>query len=248
MLLVIGIAGLFVGISLVVVSAEVRSRSEVSSARRADAQGRQVKVLLDAMSVMPPGYLSKDYAKQVLNDAMQGADIMMRAQTPAFVDRGRLYKKQATARLKEIESQQAGSLTLLIATKNQVEVVREAIKVLHAYSSRILQKNPGAYRDSDTLFMMLEFGRVRIVSDYYNSLAQGYLKAQQDYRARLAFNRSAEIIEPWKEKLEIADKLYRNRASQAERLADAQPQKTGADKNWESWEEASNWQKKPQYD
>ena len=233
----------------VIVVVDVCKRSEVNVARRADRSGRRAQNLLQAVGVMPRGYLPKGGLVQLLGEVSRCADVMIKTKQKAFVCQGIELQRALEEKLKELKTAGiTGPSPGSITSKSQVEVVKEGAKYLHEYVTQQAQKDQGYYEGSEYLLLMLEFSCTRAVSDYYANLAQERLKTGDEYNAQLALDRAAETLKPWIDQSKTAKKIYKDRAGRAKLLKGSKPQSTVSEKQWKNWEAGGDWKKKAQYD
>lgn len=228
---------------------ESRRRIQIEAARGASNQARRANNLKQALSIIPRGYLPATGINRLISDIHKAADTMVLSRLEPFPAQGKAIQVEIDAWREDLEANgMSGPGTTNLTTKKQVEVVREAAKYLHEYVSRQIQKDSGYCDAAGELLTALEFSCTRVVSDFYNNLARSHMESDDDYKARLALERAADILKPWREKLPWADRAYDDYQKRARQLAHAEPKITGTEKQWEDWQEAGEWRKKVAYD
>lgn len=228
---------------------ESRRRVQVEAARSAGNHARKAHNLKQALSIMPRGYLPESGISRILTDIQQATDVMILSRLEPFPAQGKAIQAEAEGWFQDLEkNSMCGPGTANISTQKQVEIVREVAKYLHEYISRQLQKDAGYCEAPGDVLAALEFSCTRVVSDFYNNLARSHMESGDEYKARLALERAADILKPWREKLPWADRAYDDFLKRARQLADAEPKITGTEKQWENWRDAGEWKKKAAYD
>lgn len=228
---------------------EMKSKSEVETARAAGKHARRAQNLLTALNEIPRGYLRGPEVRRILSDAFQNAEVLTQIRTGPFAEQGLAIKANIQEKLKLINEIDSGAPpTSSITSSKRVEVVREAAKYLYEYVARKVHFNSDYYTDSDSFLTNLDFSRVRAVTDYYNNGAAVHLKNGEDSRARLYLERAADILQPWVSKLDWAARAHQDFQGRAKKLEKAAPKGSAIDKEWEDWANEDSWKKKAMYD
>lgn len=240
------VAVLIIAVAMLI---ESRQNAQIEAQRNIGNYARKAQNLSQALYVMPRGYLPQEGLLKILGEIERCADAMVKSGLPQMTSQGRSIKAEVTAQRDEIkQSGTAGPGVANITTKQKVEIVREAAKYLHGFLVKQLSKNPQYCQSPQDVLTALDFSRFRVVVDFFNNMAKVQMKEDDPYKARLALERAAGLLKPWVDKVAWASHAYEDYSKRIRQLKDAEPKVTGSEKEWDDWEAACDWKKKPVYD